>query len=573
MATASDGKGRRSYVGASPWAPTTSRREAIALMAGGALATLVPTRPVFADPVAGETSETSAEFNGPYTAWRGYASTARHSIAPGAVPVKAPVSGEVSWSVDVSGDVRDMALRQIGQATFLYAVQGSQIMRLDAKTGDVLGTADLSCAVLEGPGIMFSASTLVVVLEDGRMALFDEELNPSWTSSAPSLPSGATRWSGASEVVSAAGALYVALAAVDGSGAPVALTIVSVAEFDGTPLWQVERLAHSHAPALRLLSAPDALLLSDGGISLEARSLATGETVAALDLEGEVEGRIVALPRSLGEASGWVVVDVSSTASTVVLDHGGLSVASISSPLFGSIDAVPICAPVVVRDRILFMAAPSSSSAPARATARLLGMRIDASGRLSPLGGDLRAEGAGEGCGLLPVVYGDNAREAAVSLYAHSSDGGLVAVELSGWGDVLEGSASPVWSGESAAASGSVASTMLVDRDGSVILAVPSPESGGASRVVCLAPDEGRAAATPVGGSQGVDTLGSTLMGITLPNGVGLGAGAVLLAATFGAYALIRNRGGRSRRDEGVDAWRAAHGGDDELDGGSDGVR
>ena len=71
-----------------------------------------------------------------------------------------------------------------------------------------------------------------------------------------------------------------------------------------------------------------------------------------------------------------------------------------------------------------------------------------------------------------------------------------------------------------------------------------------------FAADESRTVNTPVGGSNSLDTLGASLAGVTLPNGAGLGVGALIFVVAFGAYALIRNRGGRRLTDEGLDTWR-----------------
>ena len=53
--------------------------------------------------------------------------------------------------------------------------------------------------------------------------------------------------------------------------------------------------------------------------------------------------------------------------------------------------------------------------------------------------------------------------------------------------------------------------------------------------------------------------MASSLAGITLPNGAGLGVGVLVFVVGFAAYAYIRNRGGRSAQDEGLNEWRSQH--------------
>ena len=141
-----------------------------------------------------------------------------------------------------------------------------------------------------------------------------------------------------------------------------------------------------------------------------------------------------------------------------------------------------------------------------------------------------------------------------LGLYVQTEDGSLFYIEHADGGDskatvqrVANGG--KVGDAPLDTAAAPLSHALLVNRDGSVFAA-----SRGALTV--LAADESRTVNTPVGGSNSLDTLGASLAGVTLPNGAGLGVGALIFVVAFGAYALIRNRGGRRLTDEGLDTWR-----------------
>ncbi len=94
----------------------------------------------------------------------------------------------------------------------------------------------------------------------------------------------------------------------------------------------------------------------------------------------------------------------------------------------------------------------------------------------------------------------------------------------------------------------------VVNRDGTLYTCANG-------QLTAYAADSERAASTAVGGANGLDTVAGSLAGISLPNGAGLGVGVLIFAVGFGAYAYIRNGGGRRAHDEGLDEYRSRRGG------------
>ena len=91
----------------------------------------------FASPVVARGADAAeSTFNDPYTAWAGYASTAAAGAPVGAVPVMAPASDKVLWSAD-AGAPCAAALRQRGQATYLYLLDKTSLTQYDATSGKV----------------------------------------------------------------------------------------------------------------------------------------------------------------------------------------------------------------------------------------------------------------------------------------------------------------------------------------------------------------------------------------------------------------------------------------------------
>ena len=507
-----------------------------------------------------ETMETSAEFNGPYTAWAGYASTARHSIASGAVPVKAPASPEVAWTAGLAAPADALALRQSGQKTVLYVLAGASIERRDAATGDLLGAAELPAPACAGAQPVFAEASLAVVLETGQVAVFDEELAPAWVSAAPALPAGAASWGMSSQVVSLGGALHAALVALDASGAALGIELFSLAGIDGSLFWSVRLPVSAGAPASpapRLMPAGEGLLLLDGGSTARLVDIASGEVLDEAMLAGAIEGRIAecgtGLPVESRAAASWVAGDASGSVSLLRAVDGRLELDGTSAL---AVAGAPWCllpfAPAVARGHAYFWARRPGDPVDAAVCLDVALDRAGAGEVGEPVGGELPTPAAP----LLAVVCG--ASDAVVTLYAVAASGAVTAIDGVDGADAAC-AVSELWN-----PSGAIPRTEpLVNRDGTLFLATAPSNGSKGGLLTALAPDEARSAATPVGGSEGIDTLGSALAGITLPNGAGVGVGALFLAATFGLYAFIRNRGGRQRRDEGVDEWREQHGEDD----------
>ncbi len=94
----------------------------------------------------------------------------------------------------------------------------------------------------------------------------------------------------------------------------------------------------------------------------------------------------------------------------------------------------------------------------------------------------------------------------------------------------------------------------VVNRDGTLYTCANG-------RLTAYAADSEHVASTAVGGANGLDTVAGSLAGISLPNGAGLGVGVLIFAVGFGAYAYIRNGGGRRAHDEGLDEYRSRRGG------------
>ena len=545
-----------------------TRRELLAGAAaavGGVLCAPAAAYPASAVEELPETMETSEEFNGPYTAWAGYASTARHSIAPGAVPVKAPASSEVAWTAGVTAPAGALALRQAGQRTFLYALSGASLERYDAATGDARAAAELPAPACAGTHPVFAEASIAVVLETGQVAVFDEELAPAWVSPAPALPAGAASWGACSPVVSLGGALHVALAARDASGAVTGIELLSLAGIDGSPFWNASLPLGADAPSspvLQLMAAGEGLLLLDGGATARLIDIATGEVADEVRCTGAIEGRAAACcagPAGCEDADGaWVVGDASGTVSLLCASAGGLELRG-ASPL-AAVDGSPWrllpLAPAAARGHAYFWARRADAS---DAAATCLDVTLAELGAIevgAPLGVELPAPAAP----LLAVVRGVG--DAVVTLYAVAAPGSLAAIERAG-GSEAAWTVDELWNPSGASPS----AAPLVNRDGMLFIATAPANGSEGGLLMALAPDEARSVGTPVGGSEGLDTMASVLAGIPLPNGVGVGVGALFLVATFGLYTLIRNKGGRRRSDEGVDEWRARRDAKDGDDG------
>lgn len=633
----------------------------------------------FADSAAADGDAAASTFTDPYTAWPGYATTTAESIAPGAVPVSAPVSGDEAWRVALSALAEDsasasakggdggadasasegtgtvqsapeasgsvLALRQAGQSVYMYVAYGTTLLKLDAANGSELARVELPARMPQTSVAAFVDGVLVVPTESGQLVAYDEDLAKAWETQALPAPSGSSR-AISSSIAEHDGCVYVAFAAegteasASGEGGDVVMAAYS--SLDGSLLWTATpggagsaasdaagegaATPAAGAPAsgaadLSLFATDDGLLFCQGDATLYLLGYEAGETLAKLDQEGPVAGRIGAVSTGAGDPSIFVVVasvegasaedGTSSTpvseARVVDVTDGGLG---ISEPC--RIDgAARNVRPVVVGgNAYLVVEAPDDGGTAGGSEATGGDGAASATGETAAGGAaagetrlveldlaqtvediervretqvaDTNASEAGQGTstgsdacfaapaapqvtasiaapcatgGLFAGVYGENGREATIELQYVGSDGGLYVATFAADQGLAAATverradlALEAAAGEGASAVSSAASPAPVaNRDGSMFYAA-------GDTIVALSPDADRAVATPVGGSEGLDTvMGSGLM---LPNGAGLGAGVLVLAAGFGAYYAIRNRGNRAKIDEGVVVWR-----------------
>lgn len=555
-------------------------------------------------------TEQETAFHDAYTAWPGYSSTATGSIVPGAVPVSAPASAQASDLA--TGDSACALLRQAGQTDYVYVMAGDSVAKYVAGSWDKVDQVTLPADACAGSSLAMVDNALVAVLQTGQLAMMSEDLDLVWVSDAPALPQGAASWGAASQVVADGGSAYAALLAVDQQGAPVSCEVVAAASIDGGLFWQtslgVDGAASVTAGVVAggsgkpsspsLLYVDDVLVVAPGDSSVIAIDPGTAEVASSLQLDGAVQGRIALAPAALtGLAGGDSMLVAGTSASTVYMlscEQSKLTVASQGSPgVEGgrALQLVP-AAPVVLGGRAYF-SVTSSFEGEGAGLGAALGVQggfcavdlIDDQGAAAVAYSDSVLDSRCIPAAPVAVAYGANAREATVELYAVTLEGELYRCQVAtdGSNNVL-GELELAWTFASAQAFGeaedaapgasstacyaaqapvSVAAP-VVARDGSVYFSLADAvengnPSAGSARLIAVSPDSSRAVSTPVGGSEGLDTLASSLAGITLPNGAGLGVGVLVFVVGFASYSYIRNRGGRRAQDEGLDEWRSQH--------------
>lgn len=558
-------------------------------------------------------AEQETAFHDAYTAWPGYSSTATGSIVPGAVPVSAPASAQASDLA--TGDSACTLLRQAGQTDYAYVMAGDSVAKYVAGSWDKVDQVTLPADVCAGSSLVMVDNALVAVLQTGQLAMMSEDLDLVWVSDAPALPQGAASWGAASQVVADGGSVYAALLAVDQQGTPVSCEVVAAASIDGGLFWQtslgVDGAASVTAGVVAggsgkpsspsLLYVDDVLVVAPGDSSVIAIDPATAEVASSLQLDGAVQGRIALAPAAMtGLAGGDSMLVTGTSASTVYMlscEQGKLTVASQGSPgVEGGreLQLVP-AAPVVLGGRAYF-SVTSAFEGEGAGLGAALGVQggfcavdlIDDQGAAAVAYSDSVLDSRCIPAAPVAVAYGANAREATVELYAVTLEGELYRCQVAtdGSNNVL-GELELAWTfasgqafGEAEDAASGVSSTAcyaaqapvsaaapVVARDGSVYFSLADAvengnPSAGSARLIVVSPDTARAASTPVGGSEGLDTLAGSLAGITLPNGAGLGVGVLVFVVGFAAYSYIRNRGGRRAQDEGLDEWRSQHQGE-----------
>lgn len=587
---------------------------ACALCTTSACAVSALVLPAMIAPVQAAAEDAPAEqettFHDAYTAWPGYSSTASGSIVPGAVPVSAPASAQASDLA--TGDAACTLLRQAGQTDYVYVMAGDSVAKYAAGSWDKVDQVELPADVCAGSSLVMVDNALVAVLQTGQLAMMSEDLDLVWVSDAPALPQGAASWGAASQVVADGGSVYAALLAVDQQGAPVSCEVVAAASIDGGLFWQISlgvdgaatvtagvvAGGSGKAASPSLLYVDDVLVVAPGDSTVITIDPATAQVASSLQLDGAVQGRVAMAPAAqTGLADGDSMLVAGTSASTVYMlscEQGKLAVASQGS--LGAEDGqvlqlVP-AAPVVLGGRAYFSvtsAFEGEGAGPGAALGAQGGFcavdLVDDQGAAAVAYADGVLDSRCIPAAPIAVAYGANAREAAVELYAVTLEGELYRCQVAtdGLDNVLD-ELELAWTfasdqafGEAEDAASGVSSTAcfaaqapvsaaapVVARDGSVYFSLAiSGENGnpsaGSARLIAVSPDSSRAVSTPVGGSEGLDTLASSLAGITLPNGAGLGVGVLIFAAGFAAYFAIRNRGGRRAQDEGLDEWRAQH--------------
>ena len=512
-----------------------------------ALAAVVLLMAGFASPVVARgAGAAESTFNDPYTAWAGYASTAAAGAPVGAVPVMAPASDKVLWSAD-AGAPCAAALRQRGQATYLYLLDKTSLTQYDATSGKVCKQVSLPAQSLGS--CMFADSALMVPLVDGRLAAYDEDLTSAWVSGegVPLGVEGAT-WSSCSTPVYAEGCVFVTYS-YRGNGC-LETRVASFSSVDGSLLWQQE-LALPKGALLDGVATGEGAL--PAALYSQGRLLVSGANSVAYLLEA-ASGKLL---DSAATASAGLASYASSVSASTAGEGESLAVAASDGTvcLVGAADsslriensvslgcALSSCAPVCVDDAVYVGGSDGSVYRLAK-DGTALSLRADAQ---IPVCSSAISE-------LLPVAYGEKASAMTLGVYAQAEDGSLFYIEQA---NDSKASVQRIAGKEGAgdgpfdAAAAPLSHALSVNRDGSVF-AVSRGE------LTVFAADESRTVNTPVGGSNSLDTLSASLAGVTLPNGAGLGVGALIFIAAFGAYAVIRNKDGRRLSDEGLDVWRS----------------
>lgn len=543
-----------------------TRRRAVQLAFAGAAAwgSMPPLAAAAAGSDAGDATASHEAFTSVFTAWPGYATTMRGSLVPGAVPVSAPASDAAAWSLDAPAGAAavPLALRQTGQATYIYALMGQDLVKLDAATGAKVGGLALPGPVSDPIRSVFVDATLIVALADGRLAAIDEDLALVWTSGGSGLD-----LAGAGPLATVplgVGDRVIAAAAGD-TAAERRVTLSSLAPFDGAAL----TAASLTAPASPLAAPPQLIRMGDAtalfcdGIRavhlIDASAERPFEGMPSVEVPQAAPGclRLASVPVERDGRAAVAGVSSDGSASELVLlsaspaDGPGASGSAPALALTATIDlgtGVPACDPVVFAGRAVAVLGDAADQGGHRAVLIDLGPApaLIAAVELPSLAGPLAPTPLVTACGPRPA-------EAAVEIVVADAAGAVVSLAFDAPASGAEDMRARLLRGPSERGL-ATAPSPLATREGTVLLAAPTASS---SQLVALAPDADRAAATPVGGASGLDTIGGVLAGATLPTGAGLGVGALVFAAAFGAYALVRNRGGRARRDEGVDAWRA----------------
>ncbi len=524
---------------------------------------------------AESTAVATSTFNDAYTAWSGYATTAAESAVPGAVPVSAPASVQTAWSAEA----KSCAVRQQGQSTFLYAVESGAVTKYNATTGAVLAQADLDASAVGT--CSFVDGVLIVPLADGRLSAFDEDLTCAWVSDAGVTASALSDWESCSAAASGGGCAYVAFIAY-GEGRSEA-RVGAFSLVDGSLLWErgldaadvaseeastpaLVYVEGASADAASSASSVGSLLATDGGAGAYLLDASTGEVRESQQAADEgCAASAVVLPSGTAGVAGALAL--ASSNGSVQLWGVDTSGSLVCGPQVSIEDDLAGCAPVVCNGSLLVAGESGSVYAVGLPSSIDESLQVTAS---------VDTGAAQEICAMLPTAYGDDARSMTLAVYALGIDGSLYALACDGV-DIQTATMKQL-AGDTSALTANSAPADAADSDEAYILrprlCAPVANRDGTLYVcangtlTAYAADADRAASTAVGGANGLDTIAGTMAGISLPNGAGLGVGVLVFAVGFGAYAYIRNGGGRRAHDEGLDEWRSRHDGGGRRDRG-----
>lgn len=487
-----------------------------------------------AEAAPAEAASVTSSFADTFTSSPGYATTAAESFVPGAMPVAARATDAVSWASELSdadAATGSLVVRQRGASATLYRVLGDTLVAVDAQTGAQQGGCALDAAAARGAVAVFDDESLIVPLAGGAIAAYDEELTHAWTSEALAAPAQGA-WDTVSHLVARDGMIFAVWSSSEAAEVPP--RFVAYAALDGSAMWSVELAAQDGAASAspQLVDSDTGLLVATGDGALRLIDPSTGALTAELRLPsaGAVQVASLGAGRYAVAGTGWVSVveaaDGALTELAVLTGDGGAPrvVTVVAGELIVVADAADGAAQLVVIDG-------ATAGEPAVTATFALPAIAD-----------------GE---PLVVASGPSAKDAVVELYLARADGaGVCRVAWTG-GDVtgatVDELALPVDDAGGVTGADVAATTMslVADRTGAIYILTAT------GATVAFAPGEA-AGTVAVGGSEGLDTIMGSFVGLTLPNGAGLGLGVLVFVIGFGAYAAIRNKGNRAKIDEGL---------------------
>lgn len=313
--------------------------------------------PAASDAGASSTSaadQASTAFDAPFTAWAGYATTQGASFVPGTTPVAAPMQGAAVWTFDATGAGRDaealaadaraagaaessdellearrstpVALRQIGQNTYLYVLGYDAVYKLDSATGEEVARADLGARAPRDAQLAFVDSVLVVPTDAGGLVAFDEDLNKAWASPSAGMPQVADGWDTTSQIVERAGCITVAYSAeqapsVDNPAGSAEAMLAAFSSFDGSVLW-----TGVHAATETLGSEDGAATAADAAPAATAADAAPAGAAAEATSASSTGGAASTNAATGASAVATAADAIGTTTPALVMDDGAARV-------------------------------------------------------------------------------------------------------------------------------------------------------------------------------------------------------------------------------------------------------